>query len=265
MNYVRLLEQLFNLKSLLAVAIVFIPVERLLPLRRSQAVLRKGWKNDVVYLVLNSALMNMVTLIGVTIVLLLKPHIVPPTFSQTIRQPVWLQVVELILIVDLLHYGMHRAFHTFPVLWRFHALHHSVEELDWLATFRVHPVDQVPTAIAMLLPVLAFGWSPWAVAIWGVVYHWHALLQHANLRLPLGRFGLAVVGPEFHRWHHSTAWEARDKNFAAQFALWDVMFGTCYLPKGVSSDEYGIKETMPTTYVDQLWHPFRRLGICKSM
>jgi sterol desaturase/sphingolipid hydroxylase (fatty acid hydroxylase superfamily) len=260
MNYLEKLEQFVDLKSMVAIAVIFIPLERLFPLRRSQAILRRGWKNDLVFLLLNSALMNLAVAVIAAGVLLLKPHILAPALSQAIQQPVWMQVVELVLLIDLMHYAMHRIFHAVPVLWRFHALHHSVEELDWLATFRVHPVDHIPTSVAMLLPILLLGWSPLAVAIWGAVYRWHAFFQHANVRLPLGRLGLAVVGPEFHRWHHSTAAEARDKNFAAQFALWDVIFGTCYLPPGISSQEYGIEEAFPATYVDQLCHPFRELS-----
>jgi sterol desaturase/sphingolipid hydroxylase (fatty acid hydroxylase superfamily) len=254
------IENIFALKSLSIVALLFIPLERLLPLRRTQKVLRKGWKNDLIYLVLNSALMNVAVAIGALVLLQLKSRFLPVEIASEIHQPVWLQVIELILIIDLLHYAVHRLYHTVPFLWRFHALHHSIEELDWLATVRVHPVDQAPTAIAMLLPILLLGWSPFAVVIWSVVYRWHAFLQHANIRLPLGRVGLVVVGPEFHRWHHSTSPAARDKNFAAQFALWDVIFGTCYLPSNIASDEYGIDEELPTAYVDQLCHPLRGLA-----
>ncbi len=259
MSYASLFGQLFDQKSALAIAVIFIPLERLLPLRRSQAILRKGWKTDLIYLLLNSALMNIAIVLGIATILSLKAKIIWSVIPEPVaHQPLWLQVIELILVADLAHYWMHRMFHS-PMLWSFHALHHSTEELDWLATFRVHPVDHVPTSIVMLLPVMAFGWSPWAVGVWGSIYRGHAILQHANIRLPLGRFGLAVVGPEFHRWHHSTAGEARNKNFAAQFALWDVLFGTHYLPQGVCSDSYGIEETIPTKYVDQLCHPFREL------
>ena len=260
MEYVRLLDSIFALKTLALVAVLFVPLERLLPLRRSQRTLRKGWRGDLLYLVLNSALMNIIIALGVLIILRIKAHFLASSLLSEIHQPIWLQVVELILIIDLLHYAVHRLFHVVPALWRFHALHHSVEELDWLATTRVHPVDQVPTAIAMLLPILLLGWSPWAVVIWSGIYRWHAFLQHANVRLPLGKLGLILVGPDFHRWHHSRSTAARDKNFAAQFALWDVIFGTAYLPRGVSSDSYGIEETMPTAYVDQLCHPFRQLA-----
>jgi len=81
-------------------------------------------------------------------------------------QPVWLQFVEALLLADLGFYLAHRAFHAFPPLWKFHAVHHSIEELDWLAAARVHPVDQIITKGVSFLPVFALGFSDMVIAGW---------------------------------------------------------------------------------------------------
>jgi sterol desaturase/sphingolipid hydroxylase (fatty acid hydroxylase superfamily) len=74
-----------------------------------------------------------------------------------------------------------------------------------MAAFRVHPLDQVFSATASLIPMLAFGFSDWAVAVHVVSYRWQSVLLHSNVRLPLGRLAWLLATPEFHHWHHSQA------------------------------------------------------------
>jgi sterol desaturase/sphingolipid hydroxylase (fatty acid hydroxylase superfamily) len=220
---------------------------------------RRGWTVDLAFLTINAGLISLGIFLGMEALDAAWAFLSPgPLSIGVLRQPTWLQVVELIILVDLAHYAVHRLFHAVPFLWRFHAVHHSSRNLDWLATFRVHPFDQILTGVAMMLPVVVFGFSPLAIAVWSGIYRVHAVLQHANVSLPLGRLGLVVVGPEFHRWHHSDSPEARDKNFAAQFAVWDMIFGTCHLPRATVSEAYGVPDAVPEGYIDQLCYPLRR-------
>jgi sterol desaturase/sphingolipid hydroxylase (fatty acid hydroxylase superfamily) len=78
-------------------------------------------------------------------------------------QPVVLQVLEVILVADLVEYAVHRAFHAAPILWRFHAVHHSSRALDWLAGSRLHVVDIVATRGASFLPIFLLGFDLRAV------------------------------------------------------------------------------------------------------
>jgi sterol desaturase/sphingolipid hydroxylase (fatty acid hydroxylase superfamily) len=102
------------------------------------------------------------------------------------NQPSWLQIVEIIVVVDLEIYFVHRMFHSIPLLWRFHQIHHSSEELDWLATYRVHPVEQIAFKGISLAPIFALGFSDAAIAAFAVLNGWQAILIHSNLSIGFG-------------------------------------------------------------------------------
>ena len=164
----------------------------------------------------------------------------------------------LLAIGDLGVYAIHRAEHSVPSLWRFHAIHHSAEEMDWLVGFRFHPVDLLLVRVASLGPLVALHMTPAAIGIFIAVAGWQAWLVHANVRIAYGPLRWLLVSPEFHHWHHSTEREAFDKNFASVVACWDVVFGTVHLPRGRHPMHYGIEDRIPAGWVDRLFHPFRR-------
>ncbi|TIU26733.1 MAG: sterol desaturase family protein, partial [Mesorhizobium sp.] len=148
--------------------------------------------------------------------------------SAVSSQPLWLQLIEIIVIADVGLYWAHRAFHAVPFLWRFHAIHHSIEELDWLAGHRIHPVDQILTKSVSLVPVFLLGFSNSAIALFALIFQAHALLLHANVRLNIGPIRWLIASPQFHHWHHANERAAYDKNFAAQLSFIDKLFGTMY-------------------------------------
>lgn len=261
MDFGALAIEVLNLKVAAIIALVFLPLERVLPMHQ-QELRRSGWADDLVYLFLNGALIRLLMLPVLAGGMLLSALLIPASLIATVHsQPLWLQLVEVILLADLGFYGVHRLAHALPAYWRLHAIHHSSERLDSLATFRVHPLDQLISASASTLPILALGFSPWAFGIYALIYRWHSILLHSNIRLPLGPVSWLIATPAFHHWHHSAAPEARDKNFAGQIALWDVVFGTRYMPKGQIVSGYGIEDPVPAGYVDQLAHPFRTRAV----
>ena len=141
---------------------------------------------------------------------------VPQSLVTAVQsQPLWLQVVEVIISADIGFYLAHRAFHAVPLLWRFHAVHHSIEELDWLAAFRVHPVDQILTKSASFLPIAVFGFSDGAVLVFALIYKWHSVAIHSNSRIGLGPLKWIFASPQFHHWHHANEPAAIDKNSSA--------------------------------------------------
>ena len=80
---------------------------------------------------------------------------------------------------------------------------------------------------------------------------------HSNLRITFGPLRWVLATPEFHHWHHAKDLEARDKNFAGQLPILDVLFGTLYMPHKTRPKAYGIDEPMPANYIAQLAHPWR--------
>jgi sterol desaturase/sphingolipid hydroxylase (fatty acid hydroxylase superfamily) len=253
-----MLLELIDLKAILVLALIFVPLERLIPLRAEQGPFRKNWFNDAVYLLLNGLLIRIGFILVVGAVMTGVHSLVPDAVALAVgSQPLWLQTVEIIVLADIGYYLAHRAFHTVPFLWKFHAIHHSIEEMDWLATHRVHPVDQIVTAAISLIPVYAAGFSGSAVALFAVCYQVHAVLIHSNIRLDFGPLKWIFASPRFHHWHHANEPQAYDKNFAAQLAIIDVIAGTLFLPRRMPK-RYGTDDPVPDLYHQQLVYPFRR-------
>lgn len=252
------LADLIGFKSFLLAALIFLPLEHILPLHPEQKIFRRGWLNDLTHVVLTGLIVGVALAVEIVAIIAVSDWLVPAGFKQMVAdQPLLLQALELILLADLGFYCVHRLFHTIPFLWRFHAVHHSIEEMDWLAAHRVHPVDQILTKGASLIPCFALGFSTWTIIIFFGVYKWQSLLLHSNVKLNFGPLRWLVASPEFHHWHHGCEQEAHDKNFAAQSPFWDVVFGTLHMPRGRSPIGYGINDPVPRSYVDQLLYPFR--------
>ncbi|MBZ9821454.1 sterol desaturase family protein [Mesorhizobium sp. CA4] len=245
-----------NFKALLITALIFVPLEHLFALRPGQKILRKAFLNDLIYAVFNGAPITLGLIATVTLATSTLGRLVPGFVGAAISsQPVWLQIIEIIVIADIGFYFAHRAFHAIPFLWHFHAIHHSIEELDWLAGHRIHPVDQVLTKSASFVPVYLLGFSGEAIALFAFIFHAHALLLHANVKLNIGPLRWLIASPQFHHWHHANERAAYDKNFAGQLAFLDVAFGTMHLPGKTVPERYGIDDAIPSNYIEQLAYP----------
>jgi sterol desaturase/sphingolipid hydroxylase (fatty acid hydroxylase superfamily) len=247
----------FGLKVIFVTCIVFLPLERLFALRREQKIFRHHWANDLIFFILNGLWIKLGLLAVIALTILAAPQVVPSSLQTWIRGlPYWVQTLAVLLLADLGVYWTHRMFHAIPWLWRFHEIHHSIEELDWLAAARAHPVDQVLTKGFSLIPIVALGFSELAIGMWALLYHWQSVLIHSNVRIKFGPLRLLLASPEFHHWHHSNDQEARNRNFAAQLPFLDILFGTLHMPRGRMPQSYGLDEPIPQRYAFQILYPF---------
>lgn len=247
----------FDFEQYLLVALIFIPLELVFPMRADQKLLRRHWGNDLVNLLCNGMMIQLGLFAAVAAMVWAIGLAVPHGVGQAVRtQPLWLQAAEAILIADIGFYLAHRAFHAVPFLWKFHALHHSIEEMDWLAAYRVHPVDQILTKSLSYLPVFALGFSDAAIAIFVVTFKWQSIVIHSNNRIGLGPLKWIFATPQFHHWHHANQPEALDKNFAGQLVFLDWIAGTLHMPRGTPA-RYGTDEPVPKRYDGQVLYPFR--------
>ena len=247
-----------NYRDFLLFLLIFTPLEHLIPIHEKSRGLRRGWLTDVFHFFLSGIVIRFALTVVIVVAAELGEAAVPGSWSGAVQaMPLWLEVPLAILIMDLGFYLSHRAMHSVPVLWRFHAVHHSSEEMDWLAAYRVHPVDQVIVKGTSLVPIFVLGFSGATFVIATVIYQWQALFIHSNVRVPLGPFRLLVAGPEFHHWHHANEREAYDKNFAGQLPIWDIVFRTLHLP-GRMPTRYGVNDAVPVGYLGQLAYPFLR-------
>ena len=244
-------------KALLLAAVVFIPFERLAGAQRPQRIFRRGWATDVVTGLLNGWLVFAVLLVVLAALNALAATSAPQLRSWVETRPIWAQAILAVALGDLGVYGFHRLAHTVPWLWRFHAIHHSAEEMDWLVAVRHHPVDLLFFRIASLGPLIALNVAPAAIGVFIALFGWQSWLVHANVRLRYGPLRWVFVSPEFHHWHHSAEREAFDSNYASLLACWDVLLGTVHLPRGQHPLRYGVDEPVPAGWVGRLFHPFR--------
>lgn len=252
--------------ALLILAVIFFVIERLLGRGRRQPVFRRGWFTDVVYFVFTPLITKQVVRLALILPLgwLVLMRFTDKAalqnqayhgFGPLGAQPWWLQLIEVYVLGDFLGYWTHRLFHQ-GRWWPFHAVHHSSEDLDWLGSVRVHPVNDLVNKLAQAAPLLLLGFDPLVAASTAPFFTFYAVFLHANVNWDFGPLRSVIATPVFHRWHHSKDKEAWDKNFAGLLPLWDILFGTYYMPKGRYPENFGIHEPMPGSFLGQLWRPF---------
>src|SRR5271166_916833 len=218
------LAGIFDLKLILITVLIFVPLERLLPMHQRQKLFRPAWQNDLIYLFFNRLLIKPGLGILSAGVIIAAEKLMPRSFQAAVAaQPLLFQVLEVIVLADLGFYVAHRLFHTIPWLWKFHQIHHSIRELDWLAGYRVHPLDQILTKAASLALILPLGFSENAIVIYSLLYQWQSILIHANVCFGFWPLRWLIASPEFHHWHHSNNRLVHNKNFSGQLALLDAL------------------------------------------
>ncbi len=230
--------------------LIFVPMEKLFAFR-PQKVFRRGFLTDMTHLLVNNILITVGLLVAIVVALI--PFFWLRNLDIAASMPPAVAVVVALLIVLFGQYWAHRLTHTVPFLWRFHSVHHSIEDMDWLASARVHPLDQVFTHAAVVIPLYLLGFN--AAVFGGVVvfFTFLALFQHANVRIRFPVVRWVINTPEWHHWHH--ALDPINKNFGTPAI--DKLFGTAYMPHGKYPSGFGTSEPVPPVgYVRQLAYPF---------
>ena len=172
--------------------------------------------------------------------------------------PLWVQGLLFMIVSDFLLYWTHRMFHG-GGFWKYHAVHHSSEEIEWISAARFHPVNLFLGTVAVDVLLLVAGISP-NVMLWvGPFTIFHSAFVHANLNWTLGPFKYVIATPVFHRWHHTSLEDGGDTNFSGTFPVWDILFGTFRMPVGVLPENYGVDDQeFPQGITGQLAYPFRQ-------
>jgi sterol desaturase/sphingolipid hydroxylase (fatty acid hydroxylase superfamily) len=168
--------------------------------------------------------------------------------------PLWAQGMIFLVVTDFALYWSHRVFHR-GAAWKYHAVHHAPEQVEWLSAARFHPVNLLFGSVATDIAMLLAGVSPEVFIVLGPFNTIVSTYVHANLSWTGGPLRYVFVSPVFHRWHHVI--EPKDRNFASTFPVWDLLFGTFHMPKGELPQEYGIGSEMPEGLVPQLLYPLK--------
>ncbi len=238
---------------------VFAPLESWLPHQTGRKFFRPGWLTDFIHFFIGDLLKKAAVIaFALPVVLVLGKLVNHELQARILSQPWWLQLIEAQVIAEVGGYWGHRLAHEIPFLWRFHAIHHSSEQLDWLAAARVHPVDQGFTRLFAFVPLYLLGFSKSTFGALIVLETFHAIFIHANVRLRFGWLEKIISTPAFHHWHHANGGpDVINKNYAGLLPWVDRLFGTHHLPTDRMPERYGIDAPMPPGYLGQLAAPFR--------
>lgn len=167
------------------------------------------------------------------------------------------QVVLMLLISDFFRYWLHRFSHQWSPLWRLHAVHHSPHGLYSLNVGRFHPLDKSLQYLFDAMPFIIMGVGQEVLSMYYVFYAINGFFQHCNIDVRLGFLNYIISGPELHRWHHSENVIESNHNYGNNLIIWDLIFGTRYLPKRSRVAELGlINRHYPMGFISQLKSPF---------
>ncbi len=235
---------------------IFMVLEKLFPKYRDQLIMRPEWDVDLFYFCFNHLAISAILIFG-------NYHAshfdwaLSPSLQESIQSmPITLQVILIVLSADFVLYWEHRAYHEIKLLWPIHAVHHSIENIDWLAGSRGHFIQVFSERAMVMIPLYLLGADETALNAYVVFAALQAILIHTNLSIPFGPLKYVFVTPQFHHWHHSSEKPAIDTNYSAHTVIYDRLFGTYHLPGNHWPAEYGTTKRIPRTVIGQTLHPF---------
>ncbi len=219
---------------LLSYGLIFAPIERLIPWSRAWL---EGGNDFSVDLMMYYSGIFWSVVSGFVVKVLLFAQILawlePYGHSLWPSQlPLIAQVFLFLLLKDFFRYWYHRWMHEIPFMWRWHAVHHSVERLYWLNGIRSHPLELFVQTLIWAIPLALLQPSA-EVAMIGVLMSLSiGVFQHANIDAKLGFWEYIFSIGDNHRYHHYNTDGIGDSNYGGDFILWDILFGTFHNPRG---------------------------------
>ncbi len=254
----------------LLVLAIFLVVERLRPAQR-RPIFARGYRHDLLYTVLNATvvapLVVALSLSFASVTRRAMPWVVMPHVATVPRG----MVIALIFVaMDGCNWLAHLANHKVQVMWRFHELHHSQEDMSVLTVFRTHPLIHVSYLIALVpgIVLVANGAVPTTLL---VAYGAFVAFEHSNTNLGFGPLERIFVSPNYHRIHHRL--EGRqDVNLGFALTIWDQLSHRSVFPspatvradtglpgRPLPVEQAGERPRHVATLLAQLWGPFRPL------
>lgn len=171
--------------------------------------------------------------------------------------PIIAQVTLAIITAEFGLYWAHRLGHEWPLMWRFHAIHHSVRRLWIINTGRFHFIDSLISIVMGLGILIALG-APMDMIKWlSGITAFIGLLTHCNVEMRFGVLSAIFNTPELHRWHHSKRLREGNKNYGENVMIWDQIFRSYFNENWRRPPtNIGITTYMPPKFKHQLLWPF---------
>jgi len=202
--------------------------ERIWPAER-RPVLARGHVQDACFVALHAiVVIPLMTLLSVGAAALIGSHARWIELRSTEHWPGWLLIPLTVVAMDGANWLAHYADHRLGLLWRFHALHHSQEELSVLTSFRAHPLMHTTGFLLATVPVVAMMPTRPMAPVIVTIYVCIGTLQHANLRWTFGPVGRVLVSPAYHRLHHAP--DTQRVNLGVVLTIWDVLASCARFP-----------------------------------
>jgi len=244
---------------LFGLGLFFVVAERLWPWRK-QRLLRAGLLSDILYIVFNAEYLGI--LLALATARLIRIYDPEPLIRWNVMSgaPAWLQFIVLLFAFDFLQWCIHNMLHRVPFLWRFHKIHHSVVDMDWLGNWRFHWGEIIVYRSLLYIPTAVFGFSAPVLFSYGILNTFIGHYAHANLRISIGPLKYFLNSPQMHIWHHTHPDSGPiNRNFGITLSLWDWVFRTAYMPAGAQPDRLGFDgiEQYPKQLPAQWVAPFR--------
>ena len=257
----------------LAVALIalFLVAERVRPAQLRPLVAR-GHRHDVLYTVLNVVVvLPLVTALTLSLDVVVRravPWVILPRIGMV---PRWGAILAIVVAMDGCNWAVHLANHRVRMLWRFHELHHSQEDMNVLTVFRTHPLIHVSYVLAVIpaLVLLANGELPTLLL---VVYGGSVAFAHSNTNLGFGPLERVFVSPNYHRIHHRLV-GPQDLNLGFTLTIWDQLSHRALFPtpetiradtglpqRPLTIEQQGARPHHLTVFVAQLLGPFRPMN-----
>ena len=211
-------------------------LEQLLPYRKDWQANKRDWAINGIYFLINGAVDNAAKIMVAAIAIYLAP-------ATSVESP-WLFIgssVLALLIHDFFSYWWHRVGHLSTLVWRFHGIHHMPKKLFMFNNNTVHFGDLFIGSLISGIPLLLMGFSQETIALTLYIASFHSFYAHINADVRMGAAGYLMMGPEHHRFHHSTE-QDEAQNYSSVTALWDQVFGTFIYRPGEAPEEIGISE-----------------------
>lgn len=255
---------------LLGLSLLVWSLEIILPWRKKQKIFRKDFWLDSFYIFFNFFLFslvgyNAISNVGVALFddLLNSFGMENVVAFEVQTWPAWSQLLIMLVVADFIQWNVHRWLHKSDFLWKFHQVHHSVQEMGFGAQFRFHFMETVIYKTVQYIPLamIGFGIQDFFVVHMFAVLIGH--LNHANLRWDYGPFKYILNNPKMHIWHHSRKLPEEHRygvNFGLTLSLWDYLFRTAYVPEPREDLETGFEndDDFPEEFWEQVKYPFRR-------
>jgi len=252
---------------LIGVSLVVYALEIFRPWRRDQPRIRRDFWLDAFYMFFNFFLFSLVGYHAASEVVVhaVRGALVDVGFESLVLFDAsalapWAQVAILFVLRDFIHYWVHRLLHAVPLLWRFHAVHHSVREMGFAAHLRFHPMETVVYRTLEYLPLAAVGFGIDDFLAAHLVALTIGHFNHANLRVPLGPLRYVLNSPQMHLWHHARETPLPGANYGLSLSVWDWLFRSVYWPRDDATIPLGFEgdEDYQRGFLGHLVAPFRR-------